>query len=345
MKNIDILIVEDERIIAEDIKMMLQNMGYGVCGIASSSDEAVALDRNLTPDLILMDIRLNGPVDGIETAEIIHKERDVPIIYVTAYADEQTIQRAKITGPYGYVLKPIRTNELNSAIEIGQYKFYMEKKLNEVKLRGEREKLETIQQLAGAVAHEFNQPLQALMIISEILPDAEEIDITDLSLRISEQVARMSELVSRLENLDSINTKTYVGSSKILDLYKKIDNPARNRKILIIDDDKTILRLLSRIIKKEGFEVDTANSVKDGSAYLNKNSYGLIICDLQLPKGSGISIFEKTYKKNLDTPFVFISGYAVDELSKEILERSAGFLAKPFSVKDVSNLLKNIFRY
>ena len=344
MKNIDILIVEDERIIAEDIKMMLQNMGYGVCGIASSSDEAVALALNLNPDLILMDIRLNGPIDGIETAEIIHEERDVPIIYVTAYADEQTLQRAKITGPYGYVLKPIRTNELNSAIEIGQYKFHMEKELHETKLRGEREKLEIIQQLAGAVAHEFNQPLQSLMIISEILPDLEGNDITDISIRISEQVARMSELVHRLENLDNINTKTYVGRSKILDLHVDKKNEISNRKILLIDDDIAILRLVSRIIKKEGFEVDTANSIKAGSAYLNKNSYGLIICDLQLPKGSGISIFEKKYKKNLDTPFIFISGYAVNDLSKEILERSAGFMSKPFSVKDVASLLKKIFK-
>src|SRR3989304_8259393 len=101
-----ILVVEDEIIIAEDMQRKLKKMGYVVPAIASSGEEAIRKIKENIPDLILMDIVIHGNMDGIETAGQIHSLFDIPVVYLTAYADEKTLQRAKITQPFGYLIKP-----------------------------------------------------------------------------------------------------------------------------------------------------------------------------------------------------------------------------------------------
>ncbi|MGE5436322.1 MAG: response regulator, partial [Syntrophothermus sp.] len=127
----NILIVEDERIVAMDIAASLRSLGYKVLGMVSSADEAIESALSTKPDLILMDIRLKGEKDGINAAEQIHQSFDVPIIYLTAYADEHTLQRAKLTEPYGYLLKPYEKRVLHSTIEMALYKKLIENKLKE----------------------------------------------------------------------------------------------------------------------------------------------------------------------------------------------------------------------
>ncbi len=131
MKKMKILIVEDEKIVAEEIKRMLEHMGYSVCGMVSTGDEAIEEVGRSNPDLVLMDIRIDGDKDGIETAGIIRSKNSIPIIYLTAYADEETLQRAKLTEPYGYLLKPFESKDLRSAIEMAFYRYNMERKLKE----------------------------------------------------------------------------------------------------------------------------------------------------------------------------------------------------------------------
>ena len=125
-----ILIVEDESIVAKDIKMRLKNLGYTVSAVVTSGKEAIEKARE-KPDLVLMDIVLRGDTDGIAAAETIRTQIGIPVIYVTAYADEKTLQRAKITEPYGYILKPFEDRELHTTIEVALYKHRMEKKLRE----------------------------------------------------------------------------------------------------------------------------------------------------------------------------------------------------------------------
>jgi two-component system cell cycle sensor histidine kinase/response regulator CckA len=127
----NILIVEDEQIIAKGIENCLKGMGYGVAGLASSGEEAVAQALALRPDLILMDIHLDSGIDGVEAARRIQEQLDVPIVYLTAYSDDATLQRAKLTGPFGYVLKPYEDKDLQTTIEIGLYKHQMERRLRE----------------------------------------------------------------------------------------------------------------------------------------------------------------------------------------------------------------------
>jgi len=126
-----ILVVEDDKIIAMELRARLQRWGFSVPATAATGEEAIRAAFAHQPDLILMDIWLQGPMDGIQAAEKIHHDLDAPIIYVTANADEPTLERAKLTEPYGYVLKPFEEIELRTTIEIALYKHKLESKLKE----------------------------------------------------------------------------------------------------------------------------------------------------------------------------------------------------------------------
>ncbi|MBI2850798.1 MAG: response regulator [Chloroflexi bacterium] len=126
-----ILIVEDEAIEALDLQSRLANLGYPLPNVVHSGEDAVRQAKETCPDLVLMDIMLPGKIDGIQAAEQIRTFLDVPIIFLTAYADEKTLQRAKITEPYAYIVKPFQEKEVHIAIEMALYKHAVEKKLKE----------------------------------------------------------------------------------------------------------------------------------------------------------------------------------------------------------------------
>lgn len=117
MENAKILVVEDDSIVALDLKIRLQALGYSVPATVSSGEEAIRKTAETRPDLVLMDIRLKGDQDGIKAAEEIRARFDIPIIYITALADADTLRRAKSTEPLGYVIKPFNDIELRTALE------------------------------------------------------------------------------------------------------------------------------------------------------------------------------------------------------------------------------------
>ena len=138
MIKTNILIVEDEIIVAKNIEKKLTVLGYNVLGNAATGAEAVNMVRTKKPDLVLMDIKLKGEMDGIETANLINKSRRLPLIYLTSYPDDETFQRAKATEPFGYLIKPFDTKELQRTIEIALYKHKLNNDLLETKQRYER---------------------------------------------------------------------------------------------------------------------------------------------------------------------------------------------------------------
>jgi CheY-like chemotaxis protein len=129
MEKPAIFIVEDEAIVANDIKETLKSLGYEVPGIAKSGETALEKVKELRPDLVLMDIHLAGHMDGVETAGKIHILYNIPVIYLTAYADKALLDRAKVTEPYGYVIKPYDERELHSVIEMALYKHRIEREI------------------------------------------------------------------------------------------------------------------------------------------------------------------------------------------------------------------------
>lgn len=129
MSKPNILVVEDESIVSKDIQHSLKKLGYNVVGAAATGEKALELVRSERPDIVLMDIMLKGEMNGIETAEIIRNELAIPVIFLTAYADESTLAKAKVTEPYGYIIKPFKEIDLHTSIEMAIYKHAKEQEI------------------------------------------------------------------------------------------------------------------------------------------------------------------------------------------------------------------------
>ena len=131
MGTAKIFIVEDEAIVAESLNDQLEALGYIVTGYAPSGEEALRNIKNNLPDLVLMDIMLEGEMDGVETAQQIKELYGIPVIFLSAYSDSETLGRAKLTEPFGYLIKPYKERELHTTLEITLYKHRMEKRVRE----------------------------------------------------------------------------------------------------------------------------------------------------------------------------------------------------------------------
>ncbi|MCK5742235.1 MAG: response regulator, partial [Chlorobi bacterium] len=126
-----ILLVEDERIVAQDMRNRLEDLGYTVPAIVPSGEKVLDIIRQTDPDLILMDIKLEGDIDGIRAAELVKEHKDIPIIFLTAYADDNTLKRAKATEPLAYLIKPFDDVSVQISIEIALHKHKADRKIKE----------------------------------------------------------------------------------------------------------------------------------------------------------------------------------------------------------------------
>jgi signal transduction histidine kinase len=200
-----ILIVEDERIVALDLATTLNNLGYTVAASVGSGEAAIEQAVKLRPNLVLMDIRLAGVIDGIQAAEGIRKEIDLPIIYLTAHSDDTTLTRARNTGPFGYVVKPFKTSELNCAIEIALHRHEIEARL--------REANKELEIFNYSIAHDLQSPLRGIDGFSAILIEDHTANLGPEGLeclnRIRAGVERMRQLIDDLLRLARIARSDY----------------------------------------------------------------------------------------------------------------------------------------
>lgn len=150
MEKARILVVEDEAIVAMDIANTLRNLGHEVTDTVPSGEQAIASVKENRPNVILMDIILKGEMDGIQTAEQIRAQYSIPVIFLTAYADEKTLERAKITAPCGYLTKPFEETDLRIAIEVGLYRAELESE-REALIKELQEALSKIKTLSGLI--------------------------------------------------------------------------------------------------------------------------------------------------------------------------------------------------
>ncbi|KHE94129.1 MAG: PAS domain S-box protein [Candidatus Scalindua rubra] len=176
MTNAKILIVEDEYVIRESLEITLKERGYSIEGGASSGEEAIQKALKVRPDLVLMDIVLEGDMDGVEAAKQIHEVLGIPIIFLTGYADPKLLERAKITDPYGYILKPFTAKELHVTIEMALYKHKTERKLKELNEILEQRIVERTAELE--------------MVNGELIRENEERRLVERTLRESEEKFR-----------------------------------------------------------------------------------------------------------------------------------------------------------
>ena len=163
MTAVKIMVVEDEGIVALDIQSKLEGKGYEVTAVVSSGEEAVEKAAETHPNLVLMDIQLEGEMDGVEAADQIRSRFDIPVVYLTAFSDDSTLQRAKVSEPFGYLLKPFEERKMHTTIEIALYKHQIdqEKAHLEAQLQQAR-KMEAIGRLTAGIAYNFTTMLQGI---------------------------------------------------------------------------------------------------------------------------------------------------------------------------------------
>lgn len=193
-----IVIVEDERIIALDIKNSLKKFGYEVPVIFSSGEKLLEEIEEIQPDLVLMDVQLKGKLDGVQTAEIISSQFQLPVVFLTAHTDEVTLQRVKGTYPFGYIVKPFEERDLYATTEIALARAKAEAEIRK-SLEKERELNELKSRFVSMVSHEFRTPLATILFSAGLLENyshkwTEEKKLTHL-MRIQTAVKQMASLL------------------------------------------------------------------------------------------------------------------------------------------------------
>jgi len=205
-----VLIVEDEAIVAQDLRQTLIEQGFDAFAVASSGEEALTRAAARRPDVVLMDIRIQGPLDGIAVAATLRERFGVPIIFLTAHADDSTLERAKSTEPFGYLLKPVKSTELKISIELALHKHGSQQRLarsfEDERLTQQRldagERLASLARMSAGVAHQINSPLTVVVANAEIVASDLERQLARASLasepaeqqRLAETIEAQAEL-------------------------------------------------------------------------------------------------------------------------------------------------------
>lgn len=175
MTPVRILIVEDEKLVADDLQETLQGLGYEVPAAVASGEEALAKVTETLPDLVLMDIRLAGSLDGVQTSDLIQSQFQIPIVYLTANADRATLERVKASQPFGYILKPFNEKILATTIDIALSRHWAEQEIRqalsttETELQAVKQKAQQQSEHLSIVAHELRNPITAIKFAVEML--------------------------------------------------------------------------------------------------------------------------------------------------------------------------------
>lgn len=270
------MVVEDEIIVAKNIQERLDKLGYSVLAMVTSGEEAVKIAGEMHPDLVIMDIKLAGDMDGIEAAEEIRHRYDIPVVYLTAYGTEEILQRAKISEPYGYIIKPFEERELQSNIEIALYKHKMENKLKKSK-----EHLHNIINSTSEIIISFdkNNRISTWNKAAEFVTGYKQKGIIRKHITKTNVFAKPQELLDSLKSinegrrsgLDELILRDKNGANRIIQVsYSSIkDDNSQGIGVLFVGKDIT-------------FERETGRKLINGNSYLisddsNKSSLDILI--------------------------------------------------------------------
>ncbi|WP_427159287.1 ATP-binding protein [Aliinostoc sp. HNIBRCY26] len=272
MTTTRILVVEDEVIVARTITSHLSQLGYTVVGTASSGKVAIAKALETRPELVLMDIILKGEMDGIDAASYIREYLDIPVIFLTAYGDDHTLQRAKITQPFGYIVKPFTSKDLRIAIEIGLLKHRLERDIRE-----NRDKLATLlNSISDAVIATDDQG-----IITFMNPAAEALTGWNRQDAIGEDVAKIFSLIDEVTEA-------------------KIENPVRK---VLREQQVVYLEEFTSLITKEGKRIpigDSASPIMRPPDQIN----GVVIVFWDISERRKTELLEQALRKEREVNYL-----------------------------------------
>ncbi|MCD6117094.1 PAS domain S-box protein [bacterium] len=329
-RKIKILIVEDEKIIAADISQNLKGLGYEVVKLVSSGEDAVESCRKLKPDVVLMDIKLKGKMDGIEAADEIRKKYGTPVVYVTSYTDEETLERVKQTEPYGFIVKPIMEEELRGVIETTVYKYRMEQSLKEM----EAWQSTTLQSIGDAVITLDNRGnVTFINRIAENLTgwrvdEAKGKPVSDIFPIFDEQTGK--PIPNPVKRILKNRKVSKLGSHTILISRNGERIPISDSAAPIVNDKKEILGVVLVFhdeTERRRAEERLRESEDRYRSSIQAAPYGVV---LHNKKGEFILYNEKAEN---------ISGYTADEV-KSIEE----WFKKSYPDEEYRNKVANIFR-
>jgi len=225
-----LMLVEDERVVAMNLSQRLGMLGYDVHAVASSGAEALERASQAWPDVVLMDIRIDGNIDGIETAEQLNSIRPVPVVYLTAHSDEATLARARGSRPFGYLLKPFSEREMHATIQMALARFEAQETLRasrdevrrladelDLRVRERTRELEEILEdhrgFSHAVAHDLRSPLQSISGLALLLLRDRSLGLPEQALarltRIKETVNHMDRMIAGLLSLSRITREPF----------------------------------------------------------------------------------------------------------------------------------------
>ncbi len=226
-----ILVVEDERIVNLDIQGALSRLGYAPAGSAGSGEEAVEAALALRPDLVLMDIHLAGGMDGTEAAARIGRDCDIPVVFLTAYSDEETMARALSTAPFGYLLKPFEDRELRGVIELALAKSCMERDLRRAG-RAAEEASQAKSAFLATVSHELRTPINGILGMAELLLLS---GLGGEQRELAEQIKRSAldfgEVLTRLLDFSQLDEDAVRDRAEAFDLRALLEQAARPHRV------------------------------------------------------------------------------------------------------------------
>jgi PAS domain S-box-containing protein len=281
-KSIQILVVEDSSLISLDIQRALKFLGYGIAGSASTGAEAIEAAERLKPDLILMDIRLKGDMDGIEAARQIKLKYDIPVVYLTAYADEATVERAKLTEPLGYLIKPFEERELNSILQVAIYKHHLDQKLRE----SEKWLSTTLKSIGdGVIATDSEGKVKFMNPVAELLTgwtqeEAAGKSLDEVFIISNEETGEIIEnpVLKVLENGVTVGLANHT----ILTDKKGINRFISDTASPILDDSgkvSGVVLVFQDVTTKKIAEIAVRISEEKFRSVFEKSAVGMIICN------------------------------------------------------------------
>jgi CheY-like chemotaxis protein len=297
MNKKQIMIIEDKRVVADDIKNRIQNLGYHVSAILSTGEEAIKMAKESKPDLILMDTKLDGNLDGIEAADQIRSHTEIPIVFLTASANEDALKRAKLAKPFGFIVKPFDDSQLQGTLEIALHLSELdmksrersEKQIEDLKKELKRQHVELIQSermaslgyILSGVALKINDPLAYIKSNTEFIENGlkelkEGCEENGDYLEKLGQIAKLTD-----KNLKGIHEITYI--TKSLQKFSKRDKG----EMYLADINQGIEDVLTF------FEGEYKDRVK-----LKKHMGNLpkIVCNLEQLKDAFMKILLKSYR-------------------------------------------------
>ena len=327
-----IYIVEDEGIVADDIKETLITLGYGVAGMAKYAENALREIAETHPDLVLMDIQLIGPMDGIEAAGLIRTKYGIPVIFLTAFSNNALLERAKVAEPYGYILKPYDERVLHSTIEMALYKHTMQRRLNESEeaLRKVSRKLAV---LSSITRDNINDQLTVLIGFLHILEKKQPTpSLSEYFQKASTSAQRISEMIKFSNEYEKIGIEaplwydTYTLVSKAAEqvLLKKIEVKINLRAGMEVFADPLIAKVFYNLIDnavRYGGKITTIRfSVQESG------DEQVLVCEDDgdgVPADAKEKIFDRRFGKNtmvglfLSREILSITGITIKETGKQ----------------------------